>query len=167
MRMPDHVGSACSSQVDSVDDFAAFAPGPQSLERLGQDVGRFLVGATLLDVGEVRFVGLDLRWWGWIRTVEVRWQTASWAIPGLRDRGIRSECGPRFMTVRAVVRDVEARRGIAPLGLTHRSSAHPAATNGTSTSHVRSPSPFLAVDQSVSCESSDRPVVVSSQAPSL
>jgi hypothetical protein len=66
------------------------------------------------------------------------------------------------MTMCAVVRDIEPRRGVAPLCLSHRTCAHPAATNGASTSHVCSPSPFLAVDESVSCETSGRPVVLSS-----
>jgi hypothetical protein len=57
----------------SIDDFATFAPGPKGLQRLRQDVGRLFVGAALLDVGQVRLVGLDLRWWRWIRAVEVGW----------------------------------------------------------------------------------------------
>ena len=104
-------------QLKLIDDFAAFAPGAERLQRLGQDVGRLFVGAAFLDVSQMCLVRLDLRRWRWIRTVEVRRQPAAGAIPRFRDRRVRGERGPRFMTVCAVVGDVEARRGVAPLGL--------------------------------------------------
>ena len=104
-------------------------------------------GAALLDVGQVSLVRLDLRRWRWIPGVEIGWEAAARAVPGVGNRGICCKCGPRLMTVCAEVRDVMPRGGVAPLGLAHRTSPHPTATNGASTSHVRSPSPFLAVDE--------------------
>jgi hypothetical protein len=62
-----------NTNAGSVDDFATFPPGAEGLQGLGEDVGRLLVGAALLDVGEVGFVRLDLRRWRWIQGIEVRW----------------------------------------------------------------------------------------------
>src|SRR4029450_7636890 len=62
------LAASCFSNTSagSVDDFAAFASRPEGLQRLGKDVGRFLVGAALLDVRQVSLVRLDLRRWRWV-----------------------------------------------------------------------------------------------------
>ena len=55
------VSRARRRRARSEDDLAGLAAGAQQLERLVEDVLGLRVGATLLHVGEVRLVGLDLR----------------------------------------------------------------------------------------------------------
>ena len=62
------------------------------------------------------------------------------AVPRLRDRRVGRERRPGLVIVGAPERDAAPRRGLAALGLAHRSSADPTTANRVATSHVVSPS---------------------------
>src|SRR5580693_4355397 len=108
----------------------------------GQGLGqnRFAVGvaAALLHVREVRLVGLDARRGRGALLILAGRVAAPGALPGLGYGGVGGEARPGLVLVRAPERHPDTRRGLAALGLSHGSRAHPAAANGVTTTH-RSP----------------------------
>ena len=116
----------------SEDDVAGLAAGAEQLERLVEDVLGLGVGAALLHVGEVRLVGLDLGRRRRVLRVQAGRQPALGAVPRLRDGRLDRERHHRAVLVRAEVGDGLPRRGLAALGLAHRTGADPAAPDRVS-----------------------------------
>ena len=111
------------------DDLAALAPVTQGGECLLQDVGRLRVAATLLHVGQVRLVRLDLRCRRRVVGVAARGQPALRTVPGLGDRCVEGEDDLGLVTVGAEVAHPLARRGLTSLGLTHGTGSDPTAAD--------------------------------------
>src|ERR1700730_463861 len=110
----------------------------QAGEGLGQDGLAVGIAAALLHVGEVRLVRLDAGRFRRGMLVLPRGVAAAGALPGVRDRGVGRETGPRLVLVRAPERDPHTWCGLAALGFSHRTRADPAAADGVATTH-RSP----------------------------
>src|SRR5262249_17040953 len=130
-------GAVPSSVGKSEDDFAGLALRAQRLQRLFEDLLRLGVGASLLHVGEVRLVGLDLRRRGWVFGVSICRQAASRAVPGVRDLGVDGKHRSSLMPVGTEVGDPLAWRCVASLSLPHRPGTYTTPSDGTATSHVK------------------------------
>src|SRR6185437_7366870 len=107
----------------------------EPVQGLGQDRGAVGVVAALLHVGEVRLVRLGVRRRGWVGLVLAGRVAAPRAVPGLRDRGIARKTGDGLVLVAAPEGDPHPWRGLAALGLAHRTRADPAAADRVPTTH--------------------------------
>src|SRR5690242_1822652 len=107
----------------------------EPVQGLGQDRGAVGVVAPFLHVGQVRLVRLGVRRGGRVRLVLAGRETAAGAVPSLRHRGVAGETGHGLVLVAAPEGNPDPRRGLAALGLAHRSRAYPAATDGVATAH--------------------------------
>src|SRR5689334_13830533 len=95
----------------------------QGVERFGQDCLAVLVVAALAHVGEVGLVGLGLRRRRRVLAVPAGRKAAARAVPDLRDLSLGRERRPALVLVRAPEGNTLARRGLAALGLTHRTGS--------------------------------------------
>ena len=124
---------------------APVQPGEGLLEQ-GVAVG---VAAPLAHVGQVGLVRLGARRRRRVLLVLPGRQAAARAVPVLGDVGVAGEGDPGLVPVRAPEGDPVARRGLAALGLAHRTCSDPGAPNRVATSHER---PLI--DRSGSCGTS-------------
>src|SRR5690606_10879968 len=98
-----------------------------------------LVGPALLHVRQVGLVRLVPRYRRGIHRVATGREPTTRAVPRIGDRRIEGKTGTRLVPVRAPVGNALTRRGVTAFGLSHRSGTNPAASNGASTCHGRSP----------------------------
>src|SRR3954463_3847436 len=101
-------------------------------ERLLEELGRLLLGATLLHVGEVRLVRLRLLHSWRVLLVATRGQTARRRVDHDRDllrRQVRREVPDRLVAERVPVRHRDTVRVEAVVLLTHGSRAHAGAAD--------------------------------------
>jgi hypothetical protein len=87
----------------SVDRLAGRSPAPQITQRLGQDILGLTLRATLLDIGQVRLIGQNVRRRRRVAGIGVGRQTATRTIPGLGIVGADGESLSGLMPVGAII----------------------------------------------------------------
>src|SRR5690242_10754156 len=106
-------------------------------QRLGEDLRPVLLGAALLDVGEVRLVRLGAQPAGRVLPVQARGLTTARAVPRLRRRRLGRELDLACVPGRAEVDHLPARGGFAALVGAHRAGPDATAADRTATGHGR------------------------------
>src|SRR5674476_43662 len=111
------------------------------MKRLVEDGLTIGLAAAFLHVGQVRLVRRVVVRGRRVGLVLAGRQTTAWAVPDLGNgqTGLLGKTGRCLVTVAAPVRDVDARGGIATLGLTHRASADSATPDRVATCHDVAP----------------------------
>ncbi len=131
--------TSCANSATSwsENDLAGLPAGAEELDRLVEDDLGLLVGATLLHVGEVGLVGLDLRRRRGVLGVESGRQAALRAVPGVGHDSLDGESDHRTVPMCAEVGHRLAWRSLATLCLTHRTCADTTTADRVATTSQR------------------------------